>query len=495
MRRSQSDRPLVLLYNPRAAYHTMPLGLVAIGSALDRERFDVRIIDGRLVPDGVEALRPHLERALCLGVSVLTGAPIADALVVSRAVKALRPDLPIIWGGWHPSLFPTDCLAEAGVDVTVQAQGESTMREIAQRLADGAAPHELAGVQGCAHRVDASAGSTIVLNPPRPLIAAEALPAHDYALIDVESYFAKKRLRQVDYITSYGCHFRCDFCADPFVYARQWTGLSPARIVAELTALHRTHPFDDVSFQDETFFTHVERVTTMAEGLLSAGHAFSWAGTLRADQAARLSDADLALCRRSGLRRVLIGVEAGSQAMLDWMHKDIRLEQVLDAAERCRDLGIAVQFPFIVGFPGESDASVRASLSFAARLRLMSPAFETPVFYFKPYPGSSITREAVRSGFQLPESLADWAAFDIQRGAGPWVSARIYRRVERFKRLSGLAWRPRGGWRRPFAALARSSLRRWARAGAAAGAGVVAPLSTAPSTPLPARVDDAPPAR
>ncbi|MFN8423548.1 MAG: radical SAM protein [Anaerolineae bacterium] len=476
----------------------MPLGLIAVGSAIDRERMDVRIVDGRLAADGAAALAPHLERALVLGVSVLTGAPIADALAVCRAVKAARPDLPIVWGGWHPSLFPTECLAEDCIDVTVQAQGEITMREIAERFAAGAAAHELEGVLGCAHRLRPPApvgqrgrepmggagpfaAPDIHLNGPRPLVPAGDLPAHDYGLIDVESFFARKGLRQLDYISSYGCHFRCDFCADPFVYERRWTGLAPGRIVAELGSLHGRYRFEDVSFQDETFFTHPERVTAMADGLLSAGYGFTWAGTLRADQAARLSDAELALCRRSGLRRVLVGVESGSQAMLDWMHKDVRLEQVLAAAERCRALGIAVQFPFIVGFPGESGASVRASLALAARLRLMDAAFETPIFYFKPYPGSAITRDAVRSGFRLPVSLSEWAAFDIQRGAGPWVARRAFRRVERYKLASRHAWHVRGGWRRPFAAAARWWLGRWARAGERDASG--------------ARLDPAPPAR
>ena len=118
----------ILLYNPNAVFYTMPLGLLAVGSNLDSERFEVIIIDGRLEPDTVRALQAYLPDALCLGISVLTGRPIHDALQVSRAMKAARPDLPIIWGGWHPSLFPKECLEEPAIDVTVQAQGEATFR-------------------------------------------------------------------------------------------------------------------------------------------------------------------------------------------------------------------------------------------------------------------------------------------------------------------------------------------------------------------------------
>ena len=128
-------RQKVILYNPAAVFYTMPLALVAVGSNLDPARYDVRIIDGRLEEDPVKAVLAELNGALCLGVSVLTGAPIRDALRIARAAKAYRPDLPIVWGGWHPSLFPTDTLAEPSIDVTVQAQGEVTFRELVDRLA------------------------------------------------------------------------------------------------------------------------------------------------------------------------------------------------------------------------------------------------------------------------------------------------------------------------------------------------------------------------
>ena len=78
-----------------------------------------------------------LRDAVCLGVTVLTGAPISDALRISRAAKRAHPNLPVVWGGWHPSMFGIECLAEPCVDVTVQGQGEATFAEIVERLAAG----------------------------------------------------------------------------------------------------------------------------------------------------------------------------------------------------------------------------------------------------------------------------------------------------------------------------------------------------------------------
>ncbi len=385
----------VVLYNPRAVFWTMPLALIAVGSALDRARYEVVIVDGRLEPQPLEALLAQLdEDTVCVGVTVLTGAPIRDALKASRAVKQARPDLPVVWGGWHPSLFPEQCLAEPSVDAVVVGQGEATFAEIVERFAIG---QSLEGVAGCAYRNLQSPISNFqfpISNPPRPFLDVNALPPHDYTLIDVARYFAHKRKRQFDYVSSQGCRFRCTFCADPTVFRRGWYGLDPGRMARELAEHHRRYGYEEIAFQDETFFTSRARVEAVAEAFLAAGAVragqVAWTATMRADQGARLDDALLLQCKRSGLRRVMIGVESGSPEMLRRIKKDITLEQVYASAERCARLGLGAILNFIVGFPGESDESVQATLDVAARLRALSPDFEAAIFYFRPYPGNPI---------------------------------------------------------------------------------------------------------
>lgn len=450
-----SGRPRVVLYNPHAVFYTMPLALLAVGSNLDPERYEVVVVDARTTPDPLRAVEAALEGAICFGVTVLTGAPIRDAVTMSRAVKSLRPELPVVWGGWHPSLFPGECLEERSVDVTVQAQGEATFADIVDRLARG---ESLAGCAGCWYRDDAGRPRS---NGARPMADLNSFRPIDYDLIRVEDYFRLKGDRkQLDYISSQGCFFRCAFCADPFVYNRKWMGIDPARVAGEVETACRRWDIRDVNFQDETFFTYPQHVRGIAEEFVRRRLPITWAATMRADQCARLSDDVFDLCRRSGLRRVLVGVESGSDEMLARLRKDITLEQVFATAERCRKAGVRVQFPFIVGFPGESDESVQASLAVAKRLRAMSPDFEVHFFYFKPYPGSAITQEAVAKGYRLPQGLEEWADFDFVGSAGPWVSAEKYRMVEGFKFYQRAAWDAAPGWKRPLQWVARARCRR-----------------------------------
>lgn len=436
-------RPRVVLYNPRAVFYTMPLALVALASALDRAKFEVVVIDGRLEADPIKSVVEAAEGALCLGISVLTGAPIRDALAIARAVKAHHPKCVVVWGGWHPSLFPDECVADPLIDAAVVGQGEDTFREIVERL------FAAADIRGCPGTVVRGATA-----PMRGLRDLNDLPRHDYSLIPVERYFALKRKRQIDYISSQGCRFRCAFCADPAVYARGWTGLAPERVAEELDCLHREHSIEEVAFQDETFFTHPARIDALADELLRRQMTIPWTATLRADQACRMGEALFTKAVRAGLRRVMIGVESGSQETLDLLKKDLKIDQVMTAADMCVRHDVAAIFNFIVGFPGEADESVASTLALAKRLRRMHPRFETPIFYYRPYPGNPIADRARETGYQFPRGLEEWADFDYVSGRGPWISSQRWREVERFKFYTRHVWQD-ALWRWPLGAAAR----------------------------------------
>jgi len=444
----------IVLYNPLAVFFDMPLALLAIGSQLDKSKYEVVIIDGRIDDDAHDKVLEACEGALCFGSTVLTGAPIRDALSITRQVKEKYNDLPVVWGGWHPSLFAAEILqSEPSVDVCVFGQGEETFLELIEHYEGH---KDLGSIKGISYR---DQFGYIQKNEKRHLIDMNKLAETDYSLVDIPKYFKKKKRRQFDYISSAGCRFRCTFCADPFVYERGWTGVDPERMGREFSYWNDKYNFDDINFQDETFFTKRQRVSDIANELVNREIQATWAGTLRADQGSRMSDEEFDLCKESGLRRVLVGVESGSQEMMDWLKKDIKMEHVWEAAKRCAQRDVAVIFPFIVGFPGESKQSVKDSLQMAMGLNALHPSFTTPIFYFKPYPGSKITQDVVEQGYKLPTTLDEWAHFDYIGSAGPWVDEEKYKLIERFKFYNKVAWGKRSAIALPLTWMARMRLK------------------------------------
>lgn len=282
-------------------------------------------------------------------------------------------------------------------------------------------------------------GGEAVEGASRALVDLAEIPPHRYELIPVERYFREKGRRQLDVISSTGCRFRCAFCADPEVYGRGWTGVPADETAARLAGWYRRYAPDEFSFQDETFFTQRARVDGIAEGLLAAGVRARWQATLRADQGARLPEEVLARCRASGLFRVTVGVEAGTDEQLAAIKKDIRVEHVLQTAEKLLRHGVGAVWNFILGFPGEDAAAFEGSLALARRLRRASPDFEVSVFFFRPYPGTPLARE-VRDVWPFPSTLREWSTFDYVGGVGPWVPAHRVARVDGFRFYQKYAW-------------------------------------------------------
>src|SRR5690349_1469954 len=102
-------KKVIILYNPAAPYYTMPLQFLALASVIDRDKYDVRIIDARIERSpraAHEKLKSLLPNAVCVGISVITGTPIKDAVSATRLVKKFNPGIPVVWGGWHPSIYP-----------------------------------------------------------------------------------------------------------------------------------------------------------------------------------------------------------------------------------------------------------------------------------------------------------------------------------------------------------------------------------------------------
>lgn len=421
-------RKTVLLYNPSTVFYDLPLALLAIGTPLESD-YNVVIIDARIETNINEVLQSHIKETLVVGITSLTGAPLKDAIEFSKKIKALDSSIPIVWGGWHTSLFPKQVLVDVSeVDISVQGQGEESFREIVDAIYNKSPIGEIKGI---AYRKE---DGSIQKTPPRTIQNMNSFERLNYDLIDVEKYFEAKGKRQFDYISSTGCFFRCTFCADPFVFNRKFTSLMSDRIFEDLKYYHDKYKFDDVNFQDETFFTYPKNILELASKLKSIGTPFTWASTMRADQGNRMSFEDFKLCKEGGLRRLLIGVESGTQEMMNWLKKDIKLEHVLLCAERCRELNISVIFPFIVGFPNEPNKSIEGTKSMVRKLAFMSAGFETPIFYFKPYPGTQITLEAVKNGsYKLPETIQEWSEFDYIGSKGPWVSNQLFNEMERLK--------------------------------------------------------------
>lgn len=417
------SRGKVLLYNPRGESHILPLALIHIGSMLPE--FDVQIIDGRIELTPESTLAELADDAVCVGVTVLTGTPILDALRASRAVKRRNPKVPIIWGGWHPSLLAEQCLASPVVDACVTGQGEETFREIVLRLSAGQGLDNVAGVTF-------KRDGAIVANPSRPFQNVNSFPRADFGLVKMEKYFAHRGVRRLDYCSSQGCPFECSFCADPMVFKQRWSGLSAGRVVSEISELKDRYRLTQVFFNDDNFFTDLKRAEAIARGLIDGNVGVQWFGTGRADLLRRMTPEQFKLMRESGCYKVNVGAESGSPEVLETIKKGTLVEEVLEAATKLNQAGIGARFSFIAGFPNEPPTSLAETYRTVKALRTINGAFETPIYFYAPYPGTELSERMPALGFEPPKRLEDWEHVDLDHAIGPWISEPVRKFVPRY---------------------------------------------------------------
>ena len=445
-----------------------PLALIHLAAPLVARGHEVRIVDSAVEDDPERAVIEATDGACALGVSMVTGPMITQGVSVAAAVRAARPGLPIVAGGWHPSILPEQTLRSPLFDVVVKGQGELTLAEIVERFNEG--ERDLTGVAGAFFK----RGDEIVANPPRGYTDINALPRRPFEIVDFERYARKCHgFRWLLYCSSHGCPWDCSYCSNASVYGRNWKPLDADRAVDELSELAFRYSLDVIDIIDDNYLVRRDRAVEIAEKLLSRGTKFDYFIQTRTDQIDRLSDGELRLLRRSGLKRIFFGIESGSQAVLKTVNKRLDLETAYRTAERCHASGVEASFNLIFGLPGEQDADLRETIAMVDSIGKRNPeaAFFTNIF--SPYPGSPIFPEAIRRGVVEPKSLEEWAVFHPKIQQLPWLTGAAHARIQRIRDYIRIGYSARkmvvhrpDGWkdlvRRVLQGIARFRLRRLA---------------------------------
>lgn len=451
----------VVLFSPPYAGKLFgpPLGLLSLAASLREAGYAPVIVDGALHRDYLQRIAEHSSDCLCLGVSLLTGPMIRDAIQAAQRFRALRPDAPIIFGGWHPSLRTAETLREDFVDIVVRHQGERTLVEVLQRIEDG---RELDLVAGCWFK----RGGQLHMNPDRPSAPLPELPPPAYDLADFDAYQKSSGDRKLPYATSIGCPYACNYCTDMVFYNRRFNALDPARVVDEMLGLAERYRLTEVALVDSNFLVDVHRAAAIAEGLVRRGAHFQWSFQASTDLLCRLTDEQVELLGASGVKHIGFGTESGSPEVLERMNKRHQhIEDIAEAARKCERAGIRVTLNLIFAYPGEEERDRRETLRVMGEIAARHRNVTFSANVFTPYPGIPIWPELIERGLRQPQTLAEWADINLGASELPWLRGkpfgRLRRDIEYFllaNELNKASWRTRSAVARRMLRLLRRPL-------------------------------------
>lgn len=390
---------------PRTRYPSgqPPLGILSLAAYL-REKtpsVQVDVIDATFYSRPLEMMRERIERGNydIVGVSVMT-AMLRDALDASRIARAASSKPVVLWGGPHPTVLPEHTLAQGPVDMIALGEGEETLRELVER--DGN-PEEVAGIW---YKRDGE----IVRNPPRmPIHDLGSLPYPARDLVDMEAYArawysltaASPELRGTSLIASRGCPFSCTYCQPTLenLFGRRLRRRPVPHVIGELRELREKYHLDAFMLEDDTFIAHNGWAMEFAQALRDSGLGFKWGCNVRADLVVKNPHL-LGEMARSGLVQVNMGIESGTQRILDEIYdKKITVEQVREAATIAKGLGLRIGGYFMLGAPTETRREIRTTIEYAARLSIDEAAFNITT----PLPGTFLwdkTKDLVGDGLE-----------------------------------------------------------------------------------------------
>jgi radical SAM superfamily enzyme YgiQ (UPF0313 family) len=389
-RTRDTSRPILLI----GFQHQGNLGLGYLTSVLRQYGYTVHVIDIEQAPEEIlKAAR--MTKPLLIGFSLIFQFYINRYGQLVSTLRTSGVDCHFTMGGHFPSLSYRQTLELVpGLDSVVRFEGEETLLELADLISTS---KDWRSVQGIAYRQD----QEVILTPPRALV--EDLDKLPYPERNYEPEAMLGR-SLMPILASRGCARTCSFCSIHTFYRAAPGKIvrtrKPAQVVREMRLLYEEKGITLFLFQDDDFplFGNVWR--KWAREFVDELHRSElpgkviWKINCRADAV----DRELFIAMRdAGLYSVYMGLESGTEEGLETLHKQITVEQNINAVNLMKNIDLMFEYGFMLLDPSSTFESVRENLNF---LRTIVGDGCLPVTFCRmlPYDGTPIKDELVRTG-------------------------------------------------------------------------------------------------
>lgn len=363
----------------------VPLYFVYLAASARAAGFDAEIYDAMTKKVGYPEIESRIRQSQpdYVAVSAITCTS-PDAIKVIELAKNIDRNIKTILGGVHPTFMYEELFSlTTALDYIVLGEGELTLPELLAVSSEGG---DISGVNGIAFKK----GGKVVRTGKRGFVEnLDSLPlAWDLLDWTDYTYYILPGSRLGAMATSRGCDKECTFCSQQKFWERTWRARSPESLVAEMNELRNKYSVDVVLFTDDYPTPDRVRWERFLDLIIEKNLGMKILMETRAADIIRDKDI-LQKYKDAGIIHIYVGTEATQQESLDYMKKDLSIEESIEALRLLREVGIITETSMILGFPDETMETVEKTLSLAIDF---NPDF-AHFLALAPWPYSDIYRE------------------------------------------------------------------------------------------------------
>ena len=413
----------------------LPHGGLFLAEDLIRRGMTVAIIQDVKEEIYKKLTKTVTKSTIAIGISTISGNMLHHALDIAKHIREKYPDTPIIWGGSHPTAVRQQTLEHPLVDYIVWGEGENVLPDLLEAIV---AKKGFEKLRGIGYKV----GNKSFVTAKSEFCGMDRIFDLPYHLLGTpeevkEKYARKMKIggdRWFPLITSRGCPFKCKFCHNTSeIYPKRLMRLHTLdHMVHNINKLIDLYDCDAIGFEDELTAASDARLIDICNAInTGVKRSCSYRITTRVDLLLRLKESTLTLMKDTGFVAVLYGIESGSQRVLDYMSKDIKLDQVHKVDELMNKFGFYKAFNFMTSIPTETISEVKESVRLLVKLIDNSRNSPYPCNTMTPYcplPDTGLYTAAQKLGFKPPQDLGGWTQIDTEDVMGtrkqirPWLS-------------------------------------------------------------------------
>lgn len=271
-----------------------------------------------------------------------------------REIKEMFPN--IIYGifGHYPTHFAKESIALSKADFVMRGEPDNILKQLLNNWKNDLPENIIGTFVNKSQTLYDNGEDKRIPNP-------NELPIPPYNMLKNKYYGEPLMPQPFGLIQSArGCPYQCNYCVHSF--GTKLTMLTPENVIEHILFLKKVHNIKSLRFIDDTFTAIPSRVIDICKLIIDKEIDISWTCLSRADT---LNEEMLFWMKKAGCVRINVGIESGSQKILDYLNKKINIDNCISNLQYAKKIGIEVMGFFLTGIPGETDEDILESINFA----------------------------------------------------------------------------------------------------------------------------------